>query len=51
MPPKYLDNRPVAQYRLALLYDAPGENSYSHMRRSIGLAFLKLPLVVPGTSH
>lgn len=36
------------QNRLALLYDAPGENSVSHMRRSIGLAFLELPLVVPG---
>jgi len=36
------------QNRLALLYDAPGENSYSHMRRSIGLAFLRLPLVAPG---
>ena len=34
--------------RLALLYDAPGDNSVSHMKRSIGLAFLKLPLVVPG---
>jgi len=33
--------------RLALLYDAPGENSVSHMRRSISLAFLELPLVVP----
>jgi predicted GH43/DUF377 family glycosyl hydrolase len=33
--------------RLALLYDAPGGNSFSHMRRSIGLAFLKLPLKVP----
>lgn len=39
------------QNRLALLYDAPGGNSSSHMRRSIGLAFLKLPLVVPGTGH
>jgi predicted GH43/DUF377 family glycosyl hydrolase len=36
------------QNRLALLYDAPGENSVSHMRRSIGLAFLELPLVIPG---
>jgi predicted GH43/DUF377 family glycosyl hydrolase len=35
------------QNRLAILYDAPGDNSYSHMRRSIGLAFIKLPLVVP----
>ena len=36
------------QNRLALLYDAPGDASTSHMRRSIGLAFLRLPLVVPG---
>jgi len=35
------------QNKLALLYDAPGENSVSHMQRSIGLAFLKLPLAVP----
>jgi predicted GH43/DUF377 family glycosyl hydrolase len=34
--------------RLALLYDAPGGNSVSHMRRSIGLAWLKLPLELPG---
>jgi hypothetical protein len=33
--------------RLALFYDAPGENSISHMRRNIGLAWLKLPLKVP----
>ena len=33
--------------RLAVLYDAPGGTSTSHMRRSIGLAFLKLPLVAP----
>jgi predicted GH43/DUF377 family glycosyl hydrolase len=39
------------QNRLALLYDAPGDNSYSHMRRSIGLAFLKLPLTVPGENQ
>ena len=39
------------QNRLAVLYDAPGGNSYSHMRRSIGLAFLNLPLVVPGSGH
>ncbi len=35
------------QNRLAVLYDAPGGNSTSHMRRSIGLAFLKLPLRIP----
>jgi predicted GH43/DUF377 family glycosyl hydrolase len=34
--------------RLAVLYDAPGGNSVSHLRRSIGLAFLNLPLVAPG---
>jgi predicted GH43/DUF377 family glycosyl hydrolase len=33
--------------RLAVLYDAPGDNSVSHMRRSIGLAFMNLPLVTP----
>ena len=33
--------------RLAIFYDAPGGNSVSHMRRSIGLAWLKLPLVPP----
>ena len=35
--------------RLAILYDAPGGNSTSHMRRNIGLAWLKLPLVPPAT--
>jgi predicted GH43/DUF377 family glycosyl hydrolase len=33
--------------RLAIFYDAPGGDSVSHMRRSIGLAWLKLPLVPP----
>jgi predicted GH43/DUF377 family glycosyl hydrolase len=33
--------------RLALFYDAPGGSSTSHMRRSIGLAWLKLPLSPP----
>jgi predicted GH43/DUF377 family glycosyl hydrolase len=39
----------VVEYkgRLAVLYDAPGDVSVSHMRRSIGLAFLKLPLTPP----
>ena len=39
----------VIQYKnqLAVFYDAPGGNSTSHMRRSIGLAFLELPLVPP----
>ena len=34
--------------RLALLYDAPGGKSVSHVRRSIGLAWLDLPLAPPG---
>lgn len=33
--------------RLAILYDAPGGESKSHMQRDIGLAWLKLPLVPP----
>jgi predicted GH43/DUF377 family glycosyl hydrolase len=33
--------------RLAIFYDAPGANSVSHMRRSIGLAWLPLPLKIP----
>jgi predicted GH43/DUF377 family glycosyl hydrolase len=33
--------------RLAVFYDAPGDNSVSHMRRSIGLAFMNLPLNPP----
>lgn len=33
--------------RLALLYDAAEGNSIDHMRRSIGLAWLELPLKVP----
>jgi len=33
--------------RLALLYDAPGHDSISHMRRDIGLAWLDLPLSIP----
>ena len=39
----------VIRYKnqLAVFYDAPGGNSTSHMRRSIGLAFLKLPLIPP----
>jgi len=35
--------------RLAILYDAPGGTSISHMRRDIGLAWLPLPLIPPGT--
>jgi hypothetical protein len=34
--------------RLAVLYDAPGGTSVSHMGRDIGLAWPKLPLKVPG---
>lgn len=33
--------------RLAVLYDAPGGDSVSHMGRDIGLAWLKLPLLPP----
>ncbi len=33
--------------RLAVLYDAPGGASVSHMNRDIGLAWLNLPLIAP----
>jgi predicted GH43/DUF377 family glycosyl hydrolase len=33
--------------RLAVLYDAPGGDSISHMNRNIGLAWLDLPLAIP----
>jgi predicted GH43/DUF377 family glycosyl hydrolase len=33
--------------RLAILYDAPGDSSLSHMHRDIGLAWLELPLTPP----
>jgi predicted GH43/DUF377 family glycosyl hydrolase len=33
--------------RLAIFYDAPGGESTSHMRRSLGLAWLELPLSPP----
>ena len=33
--------------RLALFYDSPGTSSISHMKRSIGLAWLDLPLSTP----
>jgi len=33
--------------RLAILYDAPGGDSKSHMRRDVGLAWLELPLLLP----
>lgn len=34
--------------RLAVFYDAPGGTSKSHLNRNIGLAWLDLPLSVPG---
>jgi predicted GH43/DUF377 family glycosyl hydrolase len=37
--------------RLALFYDAPGGESTSHMKRNIGLAWLELPLKVPGKTE
>jgi predicted GH43/DUF377 family glycosyl hydrolase len=33
--------------RLAVLYDAPGDDSISHMNRDICLAWLDLPLTIP----
>lgn len=33
--------------RLAVLYDAPGGDSTSHMHRDIGLAWLNLPIELP----
>jgi predicted GH43/DUF377 family glycosyl hydrolase len=33
--------------RLAVVYDAPGGDSKSHMKRDVGLAWLDLPLVPP----
>ena len=35
------------QDRLAILYDAPGGTSMSHMKRDVGLAWLRLPLIPP----
>lgn len=39
----------VLRYKnhLAIFYDAPGDDSVSHMHRSIGEAWLELPLSVP----
>jgi predicted GH43/DUF377 family glycosyl hydrolase len=37
-----------ADGRLALVYDSPGGADKGHMRRSIGLAWLDLPLRAPG---
>lgn len=34
--------------RLAVFYDAPGGNSIDHMKRDAGLAWVDLPLKVPG---
>jgi predicted GH43/DUF377 family glycosyl hydrolase len=39
------------QDRLAILYDAPGGESRSHMGRDVGLAWLDLPLVPPETKN
>jgi len=33
--------------RLALFYDAPGGDSTGHMKRSIGLSWIDLPIVLP----
>ena len=35
--------------KLAIFYDSPGGESISHMQRSIGLAWLNLPLRIPNT--
>jgi predicted GH43/DUF377 family glycosyl hydrolase len=37
--------------RLALFYDAPGGTSTSHMKRNVGLAWLDLPLSIPGPNQ
>jgi len=37
--------------RLALFYDAPGGTSTSHMKRNVGLAWLDLPLAIPGPNQ
>jgi hypothetical protein len=37
--------------RLALIYDAPGGDSKSHMKRDVGLAWLALPLTTPVPSR
>jgi pimeloyl-ACP methyl ester carboxylesterase/predicted GH43/DUF377 family glycosyl hydrolase len=36
--------------RLAVFYDAPGGTSVSHMQRDLGLAWLNLPLTLPGSN-
>jgi len=37
--------------RLAILYDAPGGDGKSHMRRDVGLAWLELPLTPPAEAR
>jgi len=37
--------------RLALFYDAPGGKGTSHMKRNVGLAWLDLPLTIPGPNQ
>ena len=37
--------------RLAVLYDVPGGESKSHMKRDVGLAWLTLPLSPPSTAN
>lgn len=34
--------------RLAVFYDSPGNTDIGHMKRNVGLAWLDLPLVLPG---
>jgi hypothetical protein len=37
-------------HRLAVFYDAPGDDSIDHMNRDIGLAWLDLPLNIPASN-
>jgi predicted GH43/DUF377 family glycosyl hydrolase len=37
--------------QLAIFYDAPGGTSTSHMKRNVGLAWLDLPLTIPGPNQ
>ena len=37
--------------QLALFYDAPGGTGTSHMKRNVGLAWLDLPLTIPGPNQ
>jgi hypothetical protein len=43
----YLDVGNRVNTHAAPLYDAPGDDSISHMNRDIGLAWLNLPLTIP----